>query len=134
METKPKSVVLTARQLPVGKAAHQGDLVLVRIAGVPVGSTVRDNLQLAEGSDQGSRHVLAHGRAFNAPGAAAAIEAATGVKVEPAYVGPVVEAVDGELVITHPEHADHEYYGPIVLAVVFQRVLDAEERAQRVRD
>lgn len=64
------------------------------------------------------------------------IRDATGGKADPAenYIGPVVQTEDGVAVIEHPEHGDHRYEGDQVLAVVFQRALDAEEREQRVLD
>ena len=46
---------------PVGSVSHQGDVILVAIAGLPTGAKVRTNRQVADGTTQGSRHILEGG-------------------------------------------------------------------------
>lgn len=122
---------------PVGSAAHQGDVILVRVAALPAGAAPRANRQVADGDTQGSRHVLHGGAVYDAPAAAvaAAVRAVCPrADVAERYCGPVF-VTDGATALRHPEHGDHEYAEPgMVVAVVFQRNLDAEQREQRVAD
>lgn len=116
-----------------GDVSVQGDLYLVCLAKLPASCRVRFDRQLAKGMTQGSRHVLAKGQCYDAAAVEVvqAIEQATGVEVQARYVGPVFQ---GPALLTHPEHGDQEWVEPCVVAVVYQRSLDAEEREQRVRD
>lgn len=121
----------------VGDAAHQGDLIFVRIESLPESAVRRDNRQLAEGSTQGSRHILEFGLVFDCDRDSVSSEISKvchGVSVDPQYIGPVIQTSDGVADITHPEHGDHLYRGDMVIACVYQRSLDAEQREQRVRD
>ena len=122
----------------VGDVAHQGDLIIVRIARLPASARARTNRQLAEGSTQGSRHVMSRGDVYDADAAQVAklICEATGVRVERQYIGPVFvsPANPTESDLTHPEHGRQGFPAGAVCAVVFQRNLDAEERAARVAD
>lgn len=127
----------TEAELEIGQVAHQGDLILVRIACLPKSAKPRKNRQLAEGNTQGSRHVLESGNVFDcsAGEAVTAIAAVCrGVNVGEQYVGPVFQSVDGVANLVHPEHGDHLYRGEMTIACVFQRNLDAEEREQRTQD
>lgn len=127
----------TDSDFPVGTVAHQGDLILVRIEDLPRSAKPRANRQLAEGATQGSRHVVTTGDVFDAGPAkvAAAIKTACPkANVEARYVGPVFRTVGDRADLTHPEHGDHHYRGDMILATVFQRNLDAEEREQRTVD
>jgi hypothetical protein len=129
--------IFTEADFPVGTVAHQGDLVLVRIAGMPQSGKPRQDRQLAAGNTQGSRHVLETGLPYDcaASDVANAIAAVCpGVAVQAAYIGPVFATRGGAADLLHPEHGDHHYRGEMVLAVVYQRNLDAEEREQRVQD
>ncbi len=119
--------------MPVGEVKAQGDLLFVSIATLPTGAKSRKNRQLAEGTTQGSRHVAETGKVFDASPTEVAklIKKATGKDVQERYIGPVIV---GPSNITHPEHGHHNYEGECVLAVVFQRVLDAEEREIRALD
>lgn len=122
----------------IGSVAHQGDLIIVRIAGLPKSARRRENRQLADGSTQGSRHVMSRGDVYDADAAHVAklIQDATGVRVERQYVGPVFvsPAEPSENDLTHPEHGHQGFPAGAVCAVVFQRNLDAEEQAARVAD
>lgn len=139
---KPESIINDAPKLhqsfEVGDVAHQGDLIIVRIAALPAGATIRGNRQLAEGTTQGSRHVLARGETYDCPreAVAAAIKAANGIIVGLQYVGPcfVSPAAPTENDLTHPEHGNHGFPAGAVCAVVYQRNLDSEEMEARVRD
>lgn len=137
--SKPESIVnnapreFTDADFPVGSVAHQGDVILVRIASLPTSAKKRKNRQLADGTTQGSRHVLSGGECFDADAAEVVrmIKAACKKSaVAEQYIGPVFRG--GEL--THPEHGNHVYQDEMVLACVYQRNLDAEEREQRTRD
>ena len=141
--TKPEQLItdaprtFTEADFPIGTAAHQGDLILVRIADLPPSAKPREDRQLALGNTQGSRHVLQTGTPYDCPAAyvSNAITAVCpGVAVQAAYIGPVFATKDGAADLLHPEHGDHHYRGDMVIAVVYQRNLDAEEREQRVQD
>jgi hypothetical protein len=122
---------------PVGTVAHQGDLILVRIAGLPTSAQRRKDRQLAIGNTQGSRHILKRGVPFDCQAAAvvrAIAEACRGAKIDPQYAGPVFQTKGGIADLTHPEHGNHCYRGDMTIAVVYQRNLDAEERERRVLD
>lgn len=122
----------------VGDVAHQGDLIIVRIASLPDEAQPRINRQLADGETQGSRHVMTVGDVYDVPGyyVAAAIKRATKVVIDPEYCGPVFVSPEcpTENDLTHPEHGHQGFPAGAVCAVVFQRNLDVEERERRVQD
>ena|ERR1051325_10193069 len=121
-----------------GDVAHQGDLIIVCIHSLPKSARKRKNRQLAEGATQGSRHILQRGAVFDCDQDQVidAIKKATGVTVERAYIGPVFVSPEKptEDDLTHPEHGNQGFPAKAVCAVVYQRNLDAEQRAQRVVD
>lgn len=121
-----------------GDVAHQGDLLIVAIHSLPPSAKPRKSRQLAEGSTQGSRHVLERGDVYDCDPdeVAAAIQEANGTIVEAEYLGPVFVAPDAPTAddLTHPEHGNQGFPAKTVCAVVYQRNLDAEERAARVQD
>ena len=140
---KPEALIndaprtFTAADFPVGTVAHQGDLILVRIASLPASAQPHKNRQLAVGDTQGSRHVLKKGAAYDCllSDVSAAIAAACpGVRVAEAYIGPVFCTKAGVADLVHPEHGNHHYRGEMTIAVVYQRNLNVEEREQRVQD
>lgn len=116
----------------VGDCAHQGDLIFVCIAKIPLGK-VRNNRQLAEGETRGSRHILVGGEVFDPDQVAAAslIEAATKSKIDTKYIGPVFF---GPATVEHPEHQHQSFPADTITACVFQRNQTAEEREVRARD
>jgi len=121
---------------PVGSVAHQGDVILVRIAELTAEAKPRKNRQVADGNTQGSRHILEGGKIYdcNLPAVAKAIKAACPrSSVGEQYIGPVF-LTDDTTALRHPEHGDHEYDAGMCVAVVFQRNLDAEQREQVARD
>ncbi len=122
----------------VGDVTHQGDIMLVAISRLPKSARPRSNRQLAEGTTQGSRHVMERGDVYDADPAevAEAILAATGLRVDPRYIGPVVvsPAEPTAKDLNHPEHGPQGVPAGTVCAVVYQRSLDAEEREARVAD
>ncbi len=129
--------VFVEADFPVGSAAHQGDLILVRVAALPDSARLRANRQLADGQTQGSRHMLEAGEAFDCDAAevlALILAVCPRAKIGPQYVGPVFRTVGGAADLLHPEHGDHLYRGDMTLAVVYQRNLDVEEREARVQD
>jgi hypothetical protein len=140
---KPETIVndaprtFTEADFPVGTAAHQGDLILVRIEALPTSARPRKDCQLAAGNTQGSRHLLERGIPYDcAPGnvANAIAAACPGVAIAEAYIGPVFQTQGGVADLLHPEHGDHHYRGDMTVAVVYQRNLDSEERERRVQD
>jgi len=122
----------------VGDVSHQGDLIVVAIPRLPKSARARARRQLADGSTQGSRHVLERGDVFDADPAevAALVREANGSVVDPRYVGAVfVSPADPTADdLTHPEHGNHGYPAGTVCAVVYQRNMDAEERERRTQD
>ena len=139
---KPETLINDAPKLhstfEIGDVAHQGDLIIVRIAGLPKSAKPRLNRQLADGTTQGSRHVLEHGDVFDADRGEIArlIKAATKATVGAEYIGPVFVSPDKPTArdLNHPEHGPQGFPAGSVCAVVYQRNLDAEEREQRTRD
>ncbi len=122
---------------PVGSVAHQGDLILIRIPKLPKSKKVREQRQLADGHTQGSRHVLSVGDVYNAESE----EVISIIKkvcpkadIGEQYIGPVFKTIEGLAELVHPEHGNHCYEGDMVVAVVYQRNIDAEEQEQRTRD
>lgn len=122
----------------VGDCAHQGDVIVVRIATLPKSAKPRKNRQLADGTTMGSRHVLERGDVYDADKdeIAKAIKAATKVAVDAKYIGPVFVSPDKPTArdLNHPEHGPQGFPAGSVCAVVYQRNLDSEEREQRVLD
>ena len=141
-QVRPERIVndlprtFTEADFPVGSVAHQGDVILVRLAGLPDGAESRNNRQMAIGETRGSRHMLAIGAAFDCPlrNVSQAIGRLTGSSVGEQYIGPVFQTVAGLASLLHPEHGHHHYEGKMTIACVYQRNLDAEEREHRVLD
>lgn len=123
---------------PVGSVAHQGDLILVRLKMLPKSAVPRKNRQLADGNTQGSRHILKVGSVFDCRHdevARAIADVCGATRVQDAYIGPVFCcSQSGKAHLVHPEHGNHRYSGDMVIAVVYQRNLDSEEREQRTQD
>lgn len=139
----PESIVndeprtLDEASFPIGSVACQGDLYFVRIHRLPKSAKPSERRQLADGNTQGSRHVVSRGNVYACPpvDVVKAIQAACPkVAVDARYIGPVFETLEGECDVVHPEHGDHLFRGRMVLATVFQRNLDSEEREQRTLD
>lgn len=118
-----------------GDIAHQGDLILVCLAGLPRSAKPRTNRQLAEGETRGSRHMLDGGELFDVDPVEVAeqIGRVTNgrVKVDPKYVGSVFT---GASTIEHPQHQHQSFPDHPCTAVVYQRNLSSEEREQRAAD
>jgi len=139
---KPEAIVNDAPKLlesfEVGDAVRQGDLYLIRIKSMPKSARPRGNRQLADGTTQGSRHVLERGEVFDCdPEAVArAVKSATKIDIDERYCGPVIRTASEptENDLTHPEHGNIGFPADSICAVVFQRSLDAEQREMRVRD
>lgn len=129
--------VLDDASWPVGSAAAQGDIYLVRIDSLPPSAKRRANRQMAEGNTQGSRHVVTTGDCFDAnPAEMVQLirSACPKAKVEPEFIGPIFTTVKGLAELDHPEHGNYQFCGDMVVAVVVQRNLDSEQRAVRARD
>lgn len=81
-------------KIKVGEAIRQGDVYLIRIQRKPEGFTAKtNNRQLAPGTTQGSRHVLAAGPTIYAK-----------PKDADVLVGPVIVSKE-RFLLEHPEHA-----------------------------
>lgn len=121
-----------------GDCAHQGDLIIVCISKLPAGAKPRTNRQLAEGTTQGSRHILERGEVYDAPKAELRrlVKEATGAEIADEYLGPVFVSPEASTCddLSHPEHGNQGFPAGAVCAVVYQRNRDAEEREARVRD
>lgn len=130
--------LFTEADFPVGSVSHQGDLILVRITALPAGAKRRKSRQLAEGQTMGSRHVVERGAVYQCAAAdvAAAIKSAAGCEVAAQYIGPVFvsPASPTEHDLDHPEHGHQGFPPGAVMACVYQRNLDAEQREQRTCD
>ena len=150
--TRPRKTLAPATESIINNATHvftdvpcvveQGDLYFVAIPGLPKSAKPRVSRQLADGTTQGSRHVLTVGEIFDADPVEMSriILDATTRAGRPClidhsdYIGPVFQTTEGRAYVEHPEHGDHDFRVDCTMAVVFQRSLDAEERAQRVAD
>lgn len=123
---------------PVGSVSHQGDVIFVAIASLPKSANPRQNRQVADGGTQGSRHVVDRGDVYDCDAAEVArmIINATKCEVDARYIGPVFvsPAEPTEHDVTHPEHGHQGFPAGTVIACVFQRNLDAEQREMRVQD
>lgn len=146
---KPEAMVndaprtFTDADFEVGTGAHQGDMIFLRLKRLPKSATHRESRQLAIGNTQGSRHVLKTGNCFNVPTRdfQAAVQAAVKqykpskrVTISEQLIGPVFSTCNGVAEVDHPEHGNHVFHGDMVIACIYQRNLDAEEREQRARD
>lgn len=110
-----------AGSMSPGDAWAQGDILIVALGEVPVGSVLAKNpsAQLAPGNTQGSRHCL---------------DSLEGIQIleqrgNP-LDGPIIVS-DREFAVTHPEHGDVTFQAG-VYAVVYQRAFAEELR--RVQD
>lgn len=127
----------TDADFPVGSVACQGDLYFVRIGSFPKSAKPRANRQLAEGNTQGSRHIVSIGAVYDCDSGEVSKIVNSLLKkldLQARYVGPVFGTIDDKADVTHPEHGHHLFRGEMVLATIFQRNLDAEQREQRSID
>lgn len=112
------------RVIEVGQHIRQGDILITRIAKLPNGLKETQQLQLAEGNTQGSRHCLD-----------SACTATTKIFIDPntsdRLRGPFLQAGE-RFNITHPEHS-HFSLPSGCYAVTFERDFAREER-ERVTD
>lgn len=124
--------VFTEADFPVGTVSHQGDIILVRIAKMPKTAKPRSSQQLADGNTMGSRHI-AKGQVFECKPAEVAkliSEVCPKAKVQEYLIGPVFLGCNLE----HEEHGNQVFPEGSVIATVFQRTLESEEREARVKD
>ena len=121
-----------------GDVCHQGDLIIVAIKALPRSARPRANRQLADGSTQGSRHILERGDVYDAEASEVVelIRSVTSAKVDAKYIGPVFVSPVNPTAddLTHPEHGNQGWPAGTVCATVYQRNLDAEQRETIVRD
>ena len=121
-----------------GDVAHQGDLMIVAIGTLPASARPRANRQLTEGNTQGSRHILERGDVYDADKdeVASLLKKATGCDVPLELIGPVFVSSEAPTAddLSHPEHGSQGFPIGTICAVVYQRNLDAEQRAVRSQD
>lgn len=116
-----------------GDVVRQGDLYLVALKRLPEKRKATAERQLAPGTSQGSRHVLAGdcevftAEAEDVRGLIA--EALPGADVPAQLVGPVFRT-KGEVTVTHPEHGHRTLPAGECFAVVYQRAFADEVRRQ----
>lgn len=113
-------------RIAVGEYARQGDIYVERIADVDMNWPLGTNRQLAPGTTQGSRHVVAGDVAIRTPPEGQRVRR-DGANAR--LLGPQLSSA-GRVVITHPEHA-HLDLPPGCYQVSYQ--LDWA-RQQAVRD
>lgn len=115
--------VRTITKMKIGQAIRQGDVYLTKIKSVPKAYTMPTmNLQVAEGTTKGSRHILSETpsmKIFKNPNAGP-------------LEGPVVTCKE-TFSLTHPEHADFCFVGGGTFAITYQQDF-AREEIMRVRD
>lgn len=115
---QPNAEIRDARDIDLGKVAHQGDVYLHRVPAEWPRGKILGTRQIAVGATIGARHIV-EGEGVTV---CAGKQYPEGFK-EPedcdpkALLGPVV-IVDGEGVLTHPEHAHHRLSG--VYQVTYQ--------------
>ena len=107
----------------LGDVVRQGDVYLVNIDKLPKGDPTND-MQLAPGSTQGSRHIISGN-----------VEIVTGVKTfekfNVALIGPAFKC-KGETEVTHPEHGNKILPSDTAWQVIYQQAYAEEIR--RVQD
>jgi hypothetical protein len=133
VETMDPSIPRVCDAICPGDNVPQGDVNMVCIAALPKSAKTRASRQIADGDTRGSRHVVEGGAVYDADAVelAQAVKQATGLTIDPQYMGPVVE---GLCVLTHPQHQHHKYPAGVVMVAVYQRNLNAEEREIRASD
>lgn len=118
-QASPKVRVVKA--IAVDEAVRQGDIYLTRIVSIPSGVRTTNDRQLAPGTSQGSRHIVA--------GDGVTIYAR--VNDSDPLQGPYLKA-DKAFTVEHPEHG-HINLPAGDYSCRYQRDFSAEELA-RVRD
>lgn len=102
----PETDLRICRRIEIGKAIHQGDVYVHRVADDHPSGAALGSRQVAVGSQVGARHI-----------ADGPLVVLAGVRLPPtvtepdwvekgALLGPVVHA-SGPWTLTHPEHAHH---------------------------
>jgi hypothetical protein len=103
---------------------RQGDIYLTLLKSVPAKAKLvkKPSLQLAPGTTQGSRHILASDDGLTVYAFSDANE----------FQGPILKLAK-ECELTHPEHGNF-ILPPGIYSVTYQRTQDALDRARRVED
>ena len=114
---------------------RQGDLYLVCLPALPNAVMSYKGRQLAPGTTQGSRHIIAGDCTIITPSGAEIADlvnkALPNAGVQPELVGPVIQC-RGDCTVTHPEHGNKVLPDDSVWAVVYQRAYGEDVR--RVQD
>jgi hypothetical protein len=109
--------------MKVGEVVRQGDLYIEKVASLPENKgAVTENVQLAVGQTQGSRHVISPkpaGLSIFSPPAGSTV-----------LTGPSISSTEA-WTLTHPEHG-HFKFGPGNFQVTYQKDY-AKERAEELR-
>ncbi len=141
-EIAPEAIINNAARLhdvfEVGDAAHQGDIIIVRIKELPASVKPSKERQLVVGTTMGSRHIVERGDVFDADPAevSEAIHAATKKKVDARYCGKVFVAPAEPTAddVSHPEHGNQGFPAGSICAVVGQRSYDQLLGERRVEE
>lgn len=126
-------IVFTDADFPVGTASHQGDVILLRIKSLPKSAKKRPSRQLSEGETMGSRHIVESSEIFDCekPEVSKLIkESFPKSNVMEYLIGPVFKGCE----LDHPEHGNQVWPSDMIIATVFQRNLDSEEKERKVID
>jgi hypothetical protein len=121
--------------MSAGDCLRQGDLFIVCLKSLPAKRMPTKNRQLAPGTSQGSRHVLAGDceifEADKEQCMAAVREALAPASVElhAVLMGPVFRTI-GETTVEHPEHGWRVLPAGECFAVIYQRQFGEEVRRQ----
>ena len=120
-------------EFSIGDTLRQGDVYITRLGSAPERAGKFPGRQLAPGSTQGSRHVVAGDCELFMPHEADAVaklaEANPRTKGHEHFVGPVIVA-EAPVRIEHPEHGDRTIPAGVYLTT-FQKVWANEIRRTR---
>lgn len=97
----PNTAVRHVKAIAIGEHCRQGDIYVERIKAATKGWKPSKNRQLAPGTSQGSRHVVAGDVALTVSGEARPVARAGNVA---RLLGPQIVA-KGRFKVEHPEHA-----------------------------
>lgn len=101
---KPDTELRVCRRAEMGTVLHQGDVYLHRVADDWPRGKELGTRQVAVGSTVGARHIV--------EGDVVVLEGTTlppGMDPVPELLGPVVVVGGDSAVLTHPEHAHHQF-------------------------
>lgn len=109
-------VTIKEHNIDVGQFYAQGDVALVRLAGIPEGSVRVSNptAKIVPGTSQGAQHVWD------------SMEGVEAYQPPTEMQGPtkgLIYSLSKERTLTHPEHANHTYFEGFIGFTCFQQGL-----------